>query len=43
VAQVFSLASRDTQALFDYVSGRDREQPIPLVTYREDELKELGE
>jgi formate dehydrogenase subunit beta len=43
VAQVFSMAARDTQALFEYVSGRDRDEEIPIITYKEDELKEMGE
>jgi formate dehydrogenase subunit beta len=43
VAQMFSLASRDTQALFEYVSGRNQEEPVPLVTFNEKELQELGE
>ncbi len=41
VAQIFSMVADETQGLFDYVSGRDIEEPIPLVTYKEEELHEV--
>ena len=41
VAQIFSMIADETQGLFDYVSGRDLEEPIPLVTYKEEELHEV--
>jgi len=41
VAQIFSMVADETQGLFDYVSGRDLEEPIPLVTYKEEELHEV--
>ncbi|OQX56682.1 MAG: hypothetical protein B5M53_00240 [Candidatus Cloacimonas sp. 4484_209] len=40
VAQVFSLVAEKTQGLFDYVPGSINE-PIPLATYKEEELKEM--
>lgn len=41
VAQIFSMIADETQGLFDYVSGRSLDEPIPLVTYKEDELHEV--
>ena len=41
VAQIFSMIADETQSLFDYVSGRSLEEPIPLVAYKEDELTEM--
>jgi formate dehydrogenase subunit beta len=41
VAQVFSMIADETQSLFDYVSGRSIDEPIPLVTYKEEELKQM--
>ena len=41
VAQIFSMIADETQGLFDYVSGRSLEEPLPLVTYKEEELHEV--
>jgi formate dehydrogenase subunit beta len=41
VAQLFSMIADETQGLFDYVSGRSLEEPIPLIAYREDELHQM--
>jgi len=41
VAQMFSMIADETQGLFDYVSGRSLEEPLPLVTYKEEELHEV--
>ena len=41
VAQIFSMIADETQGLFDYVSGRNIEEPIPLVTYQEEELHQM--
>ena len=41
VAQIFSMVADETQDLFDYVSGRSLDEPIPLVGYKEDELHEM--
>jgi len=43
VAQIFSMVGDETQALFDYVPGSDRSEPLPLSTFKEEELKEVGE
>ena len=43
VADLFRLVGRDVQAIFDYVPGRKLEEPIPITTFREDELKTVGE
>ena len=41
VAQVFSMIADETQELFGYISGRSLDEPIPLVTYKEEELHEM--
>jgi len=41
VAQLFSMIADETQGLFDYVSGRSLDEPIPLVAYKEEELHEM--
>jgi len=41
VAQIFSMIADETQAMFDYVSGRSLDEPIPLVAYKEEELLEV--
>ena len=41
VAQIFSMVADETQGLFDYVSGRRLDEPIPLVAYEEEELHEV--
>lgn len=41
VAQIFSMIADETQNLFDYVSGKDPNEPIPLVAYKEEELHEM--
>lgn len=43
VAQVFRTVGRQVQAVFEYVPGRSVEEPLPLVTFREDEWMEVGE
>jgi formate dehydrogenase subunit beta len=41
VAQIFSMIADETQGLFDYVSGKSIDEPIPLVAYKEEELREV--
>jgi len=41
VAQVFSMIADETQKMFDYVSGRSLDEPLPLVVYKEEELHEV--
>ena len=41
VAQIFSLVGDATQKQFDYEAGRSVEEPLPTVTYEEDELPDL--
>jgi len=41
VAQIFSMIADETQGLFDYVSGRSLDEPIPIVDYRKEELSEV--
>jgi formate dehydrogenase subunit beta len=41
VAQIFSMIADETQKLFDYISGRSLDEPIPLVVYKEKELHEV--
>ena len=41
VAQIFSMIADETQGLYDYVSGRNPDEPLPLVSYKEEELHEM--
>ena len=41
VGQIFSMVADETQSLFDYVSGRDAKEPLPLITYQKEELHEV--
>jgi formate dehydrogenase subunit beta len=41
VAQIFSMVADETQGLFDYVAGRSSGEPLPLKTYKKDELHEV--
>ncbi|HIQ01416.1 MAG TPA: formate dehydrogenase [Anaerolineales bacterium] len=43
VARVFRAVGHEVQAVFEYVPGRDVEEPLPLITFREDEWSEVGE
>ncbi len=43
VGQVFRAIGQDTQAVFEYVPGQDVEEPLPLITFQEDEWMEVGE
>jgi formate dehydrogenase subunit beta len=38
VADIFRTVAKRTQAIFEYVPGRDLEEPLPLATFREEEL-----
>jgi len=41
VSLVFRAVGEKTQALFDYVPGRSVEEPLPVATFREEELEEV--
>ncbi|MCR4405342.1 MAG: 4Fe-4S dicluster domain-containing protein [Anaerolineae bacterium] len=43
VSTIFRAVGEKVQAIFDYVPGRSLEEELPLATFREDELTELGE
>ncbi len=43
VGVVFRTIGQQVQEVFDYVPGRGVEEPLPLVTFREDEWTEVGE
>jgi formate dehydrogenase subunit beta len=43
VALIFQAVGQETQATFDYHPGRSLEEEVPVATFREDELTELGE
>jgi len=42
VAAVFGRTGGRTAALFDYVPGRDAEEPVPVTVFREEELDDIG-
>jgi formate dehydrogenase subunit beta len=39
VSEIFRTVSRRTQRVFDYAPGRDAGEPLPLATFREEELE----
>jgi formate dehydrogenase subunit beta len=41
VAQIFSMVADQTQGVFDYIAGRNLEEPLPLKTFKEEELHEV--
>jgi formate dehydrogenase subunit beta len=43
VATAFRAVGQKTQAIFDYLAGRSLEEEVPLATFREDELRAMGE
>jgi formate dehydrogenase subunit beta len=42
VGRVFRAVAEKTQAIFEYVPGRSVEDPLPVTTFREDELDETA-
>jgi formate dehydrogenase subunit beta len=43
VGRVFRAIGKQVQQVFDYEPGRNVEEPLPLITFREDEWEEIGE
>jgi len=43
VGRVFRTIGQQVQATFDYEPGRSVDEPLPLITFREDEWAEVGE
>ncbi len=43
LATLFKKVSQNAQKEFDYVSGRDLDEPLPLTTFRESEFLKVGE
>ena len=43
VGLVFRAIGQEVQETFDYVPGRSVEDPLPMITFREDEWMEVGE
>jgi formate dehydrogenase subunit beta len=43
VATLFSIVGASLQEVFDYVPGRDVEEPVPSGAYKEQEFVEVGE
>jgi len=43
VGAVFRAIGQETQAVFEYEPGRDVEEPLPLITFEEDEWLDVGE
>ena len=41
VGQIFSMIADKTQEVYDYVSGRSPDEPIPLMMFKEEELHEV--
>jgi len=43
IFKVFRTFGHNVQQIFNYVPGRDLEEELPLSTFKEDELKDVGE
>ncbi|MFW6136922.1 MAG: 4Fe-4S binding protein, partial [Candidatus Aminicenantaceae bacterium] len=43
VASIFSKVGESLQETFDYIPGRDVEEPAPTGTYKEEEFAGVGE
>lgn len=43
VDRLFQTVARETQALLEYVPGRDLAETLPTATFRKDEFVEIGE
>lgn len=43
VGTVFRAIGQRVQQVFDYLPGRDAEEPLPLITFKADEWTEIGE
>jgi formate dehydrogenase subunit beta len=43
VGRVFRAIGQQVQQVFEYEPGRSVEEPLPLITFREDEWMEMGE
>ncbi|MBN1287699.1 MAG: formate dehydrogenase [Anaerolineae bacterium] len=43
VGQVFRAVGADVQAAFEYLPGQSVDEPLPLVTFKENEWNEVGE
>jgi formate dehydrogenase subunit beta len=43
VGAVFSLVGQQVQQAFEYEPGRSVEDPLPLISFRENEWTEVGE
>jgi formate dehydrogenase subunit beta len=43
VGTIFSAIGSQVQAAFDYVPGRNVEEPLPLITFQASEWMEVGE
>ncbi|MCK4418223.1 Coenzyme F420 hydrogenase/dehydrogenase, beta subunit C-terminal domain [Candidatus Aerophobetes bacterium] len=41
--KIFKTVSHNVQEIFNYVPGRNLEEPLPLTTFKEDELQSVGE
>lgn len=43
VSAIFMRTGEETAQIFDYLPGRDVEEPVPVTVYKEEELSSLGE
>ena len=41
--KIFQMIGSDVQELFNYVPGRNLEEPQPATTFKEKELEKIGE
>ncbi len=43
VGMIFSAVAEQVQAAFEYIPGRDLDDPLPLITFQPDEWANIGE
>lgn len=43
VSAIFMRTGEETAKLFDYLPGRNVDEPVPVTVYKEEELSTLGE
>ena len=41
VAQIFAVVGDRNQEAFDYISGRNIDEPLPLTSFKEEEFLEV--
>ena len=43
VSTIFMKTGGETAKIFEYIPGKDVEEPIPVMIFKKEELTEIGE